>query len=139
MAFLESNKFQGSLLFLPSFGFFRVSCLCCISASEQLVFWLVTFSLSFLSFVTWMLICSIALTNSSALSVVIHVLVDVPVAEVVPATGNAVTSGIVSAKEDARVEGTTMETIGIIVSRAVDSSLYLDCIKFSNSFSVSFN
>jgi len=42
-------------------------------------------------------------------------LVDVPVVEVVPTTGNAVTDGSVGAKEAARVEGTVVETIGMIV------------------------
>lgn len=53
-----------------------------------------------------MLICSIALTNSSILFVV------VPMAKVVPASGNVVVVGIVGAKGAAKVEGTAMETIG---------------------------
>jgi len=62
-----------------------------------------------------MLICSIALTNSSIFSVVIPILVYVLVAEVVPATSNVVTIGIIGAKEAARVEGTVIEIVCIIV------------------------
>lgn len=42
-------------------------------------------------------------------------LVDVPVPTEVPITGNVVTGGSVGAKADAKMKGTTMENIGIIV------------------------
>ena len=48
-------------------------------------------------------------------SVVIPILVDVPVADAVPVTGNVVAGGIVGAKANAKVEGTAVETIHITV------------------------
>jgi len=59
------------------------------------------------------------LMTSSSLFVVVPALVDVPVVEIVPATGNASTGGSVGAKEATRVEGTAVETVGIVNTQVV--------------------
>ena len=56
----------------------------------------------------WMVISSISFTNSTIFSVDVLALVDVPV------TGR-VAGGTVGANEAANVEGTAVETVGIIV------------------------
>ena len=63
----------------------------------------------------WILISSMALINFAVFSVDVSVLVDVPVPDVVPVTGNVVSREIVGAKAAAKVEGTVVETVGIIV------------------------
>jgi len=55
------------------------------------------------------------LINSFVFSVDVHTLVDVPMVEIVSATGNVVTGGSVGAKEVSRVEGTIVESVGMIV------------------------
>lgn len=75
---------------------------------------LVPFSLSLLSFVAWIVISSMAFTNSAIF------FVDVPI------TGMVVVGGMVGAKEEANVEGIVVETIGIIVCGVVVNSLCLD-------------
>jgi len=56
-----------------------------------------------------------ALINFVVFSVVVSVLIDIPVLDVVPITGNAVAGGSIGAKAAAKVEGTTVVTLGIIV------------------------
>jgi len=83
----------------------------------QLVSKLDTFSLNLLSSVAWIVISSIAFTNSVAFSVDVPTLVDVPV------IGMVVVGGSVGAKEAANVEGIAIETVGMIVYGVVANSL----------------
>ena len=78
--------------------------------------------------------------NSFVFCVEVVVVVDVPVVEVGPVVGSAVTRGRFGAKALARVEGIAIESIGIIIWGAVViSSPCLDCKDFSNFCLVSFS
>lgn len=128
-----SSPFQGLLSFLPFFDSSQVL--------PSVVFVQVcnqfpnfdTFSLRFLSLVTWMVISSMAFTNSTVFSMDVSALVDLPV------SGRAIVGGTVGAKEAANVKGTVVEAVGITVWGVVANSLYLNCIKLSSSFSISFS
>ena len=62
-----------------------------------------------MSSVAWMVISSMAFTNSAVFSVDVPALVDVPVA------GRVVAGGTVGANVAAKVEGNSIETVVIIV------------------------
>jgi len=53
--------------------------------------------------------------QSSVFFVDVPTLVDVPMVQIVPATGNVIIGGSVGAKEVARVEDTTLEIVGMTV------------------------
>ena len=81
-----------------------------------------------------MLISSMYFTNSAVFSVDVPVLVNAPVLANVPVTGKVVDGGTMGANEAANVEGIVVKTVGITVWGVVENSLFLDCIKLSNSF-----
>jgi len=81
-------------------------------------------------------ISSISLTNMFASSRVEPVAID-PIADVV--VGSVVAIGVVGDNDVAKVEGTTVVTIGMTVIGKLSRLYCLSNIKLYNSFSISFN
>lgn len=77
-----------------------------------------------------------ALTSLAASSLGCVFVVIEPVADVV---GSVVASGDSRANEAAKVEGTIVVTVGIIVAVAISMLAYFSYINSSNSFSIYFN